>query len=145
MKSKWATIVIAASMFVVVAGQASAQVAGSTPLGVSVEEASLIVNGWSVKKTFIGKPVFNDQNQKVGVVHDIIIAPDNMVSFAIVAAHQFLGVSAHDVAVPMSQIDAVDGKLVWAGATRDTVKAMPKFQYSRVRPAPVARKDYEHH
>lgn len=59
----------------------------------SVEEAALIINGWSVKKSLLGKPIYNDQGAKVGVLHDIIISPDNDASFAIVAAHQFLGVS----------------------------------------------------
>jgi hypothetical protein len=83
--------------------------------------------------------------QEVGVLHDIIIAPDNAASFAIVAAHQFLGVSQHDVAIPMSQLDFVNGKLVWAGATRDAVKSIPAFQYTKVRTVPVARQDYGKH
>ena len=99
MKAKWAAVLIAASTFGLMAGQASAQVAGSQTIGVSVEQESIIVNGWSAKKSLLGKPIYNEQGQKVGVLHDIIIAPDNAASFAIVAAHQFLGVSQHDVAV----------------------------------------------
>lgn len=121
-----------------------AQVAGSQTIGVTVEQDSIVVNGWSVKKSLLGKPVYNDQGQKVGVLHDIIIAPDNAASFAIVAAHQFLGVSQHDVAVPLTQIDATDGKLVWAGATRDAVKSIPAFEYTKVHTTPVARTDYHH-
>ncbi|AUT72210.1 MULTISPECIES: PRC-barrel domain-containing protein [Paraburkholderia] len=146
MKAKWAAVLIAASTFGLMAGQASAQVAGSQTIGVSVEQESIIVNGWSAKKSLLGKPIYNEQGQKVGVLHDIIIAPDNAASFAIVAAHQFLGVSQHDVAVPFSQIDFTGGKLVWAGATKDAVKAIPAFQYTKVRATPIARKEYsEHH
>jgi sporulation protein YlmC with PRC-barrel domain len=146
MKAKWAAVLVAASTLGVFSVQASAQVAGSQTIGVTVEQESIIVNGWSVKKSLLGKPVYNDDGQKVGVMHDIIIAPDNAASFAIVAAHQFLGVSQHDVAVPLSQIDYTDGKLVWAGATKDAVKAIPAFQYAKVRATPMARKEYsEHH
>jgi PRC-barrel domain len=146
MKAKWAAVLIAASTLGVLSAQASAQVAGSQTIGVTVEQESIIVNGWSAKKSLLGKPIYNDQGQKVGVLHDIIIAPDNAASFAIVAAHQFLGVSQHDVAVPLSQIDYSDGKLVWAGATKDAVKAIPAFQYAKVRATPMARKEYgEHH
>jgi sporulation protein YlmC with PRC-barrel domain len=120
-------------------------VAGEQPIGVSVEQTQLIVEGWSVKKSLLGKSIYNDSGEKVGVLHDIIIAPDNAVSFGIVAAHQFLGVSQHDVAIPLSQLDYVDGKLIWAGATRDVVKAIPAFQYSKVRTVPIARKDFGHH
>ena len=101
-KAKWALIFIAASTFGAVCEQTSAQVAGAQPIGVSVEEAALVINGWSVNKSLLGKPIYNDQGAKVGVLHDIIISPDNDASFAIVAAHQFLGVSRHDVAIPMA-------------------------------------------
>ncbi len=124
---------------------AAAQIAGAQPIGVSVSEAELIVRGWSVKKSFLGKPVVNDHGQTIGVVHDIIIAPDESASFVIVAAHQFAGISQHDVAVPVNQLDFVDGKLTLAGGTREAIKAMPAFQYAHVRTVPVARSAYSHH
>ncbi|MEM5387160.1 PRC-barrel domain-containing protein [Paraburkholderia phymatum] len=146
MKAKWAAVLIAASTAGVFSVQASAQVAGAQTIGVSVEQESIIINGWSAKKSLLGKPIYNEQGQKVGVLHDIIISPDNAASFAVVAAHQFLGVSQHDVAIPMSQLDYTGGKLVWAGATKDAVKAIPAFQYAKVRATPMARKEYgEHH
>src|ERR1700710_62834 len=102
-----------------------AQVAGAQPLGVSVEESAAIVAGWSVRKSIMDKPVFNEKGERVGIIHDIIVAPDRSVSFAIVAANQFLGVSHHDVAIPIEQLDFVNGKLVLAGATKDAIKALP--------------------
>jgi sporulation protein YlmC with PRC-barrel domain len=145
MKAKWALVFLVASAFGAVGQQASAQVAGAQIIGISVEQAQLVVEGWSVKKSLLGKSIYNDSGEKVGVLHDIIIAPDNAVSFAIVAAHQFLGVSQHEVAIPMSELDYVNGQLVWAGATRDVVKAIPAFQYAKVRTVPIARRDYGHH
>ena len=41
-----------------------AQVAGSTLLGVSVAELQEVVNGWSVKRTVLGQPVYNDNNER---------------------------------------------------------------------------------
>ncbi len=145
MKAKWTLVFLAASAFGAVCQQANAQVAGAQPIGITVEQAQLVVEGWSVKKSLLGKSIYNDSGEKVGVLHDIIVAPDNAVSFGIVAAHQFLGVSQHDVAVPMSQLDYANGKLVWAGATREVVKSLPVFIYSKVRTVPIARKDYGHH
>ncbi|MDR6490595.1 sporulation protein YlmC with PRC-barrel domain [Paraburkholderia terricola] len=145
MKAKWAIVFLAASAFGALCQPASAQVAGAQTIGVSVEQDQLIVEGWSAKKSLLGKAIYNDSGEKVGVLHDIIIAPDNAVSFAIVAAHQFLGVSQHDVAVPMSQLNYVSGKLVWAGATRDALKSIPAFRYTKVRTVPIARKDFGHH
>jgi sporulation protein YlmC with PRC-barrel domain len=124
---------------------AFAQVAGAQPLGVSVEVSTAIVEGWSVKKSILNKPVVNDEGARVGVVHDIIVAPDRSVSFAIIAANQFLGVSHHDVAIPIEQLDFVGGKLVLAGATKAAIKALPEFQYTKVKTAPVPRAQFEHH
>jgi sporulation protein YlmC with PRC-barrel domain len=145
MKAKWALAFLVALVVGAASQEANAQIAGAQPLGISVEQAQLIVEGWSVKKSLLGKSIYNDNGEKVGVLHDIIVAPDNAISFGIVAAHQFLGLSQHDVAIPMSQLDYVNGKLVWPGATRDVVKAIPAFEYSKVRTVPIARKDYDHH
>ncbi|WP_144140781.1 PRC-barrel domain-containing protein [Paraburkholderia sp. BCC1884] len=143
--SKQLSLLVAVAVFGFASARAEAQVAGAQVIGVTVEQDSIVVNGWSVKKSLLGKPVFNENGEKVGVLHDIMITPDNSVSFAIVAAHQFLGVSEHDVAIPIGQIDVVDGKLVWAGATREAVKATPPFQYAKVHTAPISRKDMPHH
>ena len=37
----------------------------------------------------------------------------------------------HNVAVPVSQLKLVDGKLVLPGATRQALKDVPPFEYAR--------------
>ena len=108
-----------------------AQVAGSTPLGVTVTELQAVVKGWSVKRTVLGQPVYNDNNEKVGSVDDIIITPDKAVSYAIIGTGGFLGLAKHDVAIPVSQFKLVDKKLVLPGATKEALKAIPEFQYAQ--------------
>ena len=107
------------------------QVAGSTQLGVAAAELREITTGWSAKRQIMGQTVYNDKDEKVGQVEDIIIAPDKAVSYAIVGAGGFLGLGKHDVAIPVKQFKLKDGKLVLAGATKDTLKAMPEFEYAR--------------
>jgi hypothetical protein len=113
------------------AGRLGAQVAGSTTLGVSVEELKAVAIGWSAKKKILGKAVYNDKNEKIGVVDDLIITPDKSVSYAIIGAGGFLGMGKHDVAVPVGQFKEDKGRIVLAGATKDALKAMPKFQYAK--------------
>jgi sporulation protein YlmC with PRC-barrel domain len=113
------------------AGRLGAQVAGSTTLGVSVEELKAVAIGWSAKKKILGKAVYNDKNEKIGVVDDLIITPDKSVSYAIIGAGGFLGMGKHDVAIPVGQFKEDKGKIVLAGATKDALKAMPKFQYAK--------------
>jgi len=108
-----------------------AQVAGSTPLGVTVTELQAVVKGWSVKRTVLGQAVYNDKDEKVGSVDDIIITPDKAVSYAIIGTGGFLGLAKHDVAIPVSQFKLVDNKLVLPGATKEALKAIPEFQYAQ--------------
>jgi sporulation protein YlmC with PRC-barrel domain len=124
------TILILASIASITPAIAQAPVAGSTLQGVSVAELRDVAIGWSAKRQVLGKPVYNDQNERIGSVDDIIIAPNKSVSYAIIGAGGFLGVDRHDVAIPVSQIKQADGKFVLAGATKDALKNMPAFEYA---------------
>ena len=128
---KHTTILMLASIAVMTPTIAQAQVAGSTPLGVSVAELRDVALGWSAKRQVLEQPVYNEKNERIGAVDDLIIAPDKSVSYAIIGAGGFLGVGKHDVAIPVSQLRQVDGKFTLAGATKNALKAMPPFEYAR--------------
>jgi len=113
------------------ADYAAAQIAGSTRLGVAVEEMRAVAVGWSAKKQILRQSVYNEQNQKVGTIDDLIIAPDTSVSFVIVGAGGFVGLGKHDVAIPVNQLKQQDNKFVLPGATKDAIKALPKFEYAK--------------
>ena len=108
-----------------------AQVAGSTLIGVSVAEMRDVTSGWSAKRQILGQPVFNDKDERVGSIDDIIVAPDKAVSYAIINAGGFTGLTKHDVAIPVSQLKLADNKLVLAGATKEALRASPPFEYAR--------------
>jgi hypothetical protein len=123
---------VAVSFLVLVpGGYAAAQVAGSTTVGVAVEEMKTVALGWSVKRQILGQAVYNEQKQRVGKIDDLIIAPDTAVSFVIVGAGGFVGLGKHDVAIPVTQLKQQDGKFVLPGATKEAIKALPKFEYAR--------------
>ena len=125
------TIAMAATVLVGVGAPAWAQVAGaSTTVDTSLTESNRIAMGWSVKKTLLGKTVYNDAGQKIGKVQDLIVSPDKNLTYVIVAAGGFIGIGRHDVAVPVTQIQDKVGRLVMAGATKDTIKGMPAFVYA---------------
>jgi sporulation protein YlmC with PRC-barrel domain len=125
-----AGLVLAGSITAGVGRWVSAQVAGSTTVGISVEELSVVALGWSAKRKILGKSVYNEKQEKIGVVDDLIVTPDRSVSHAIIGVGGFLGMAKHDVAVPVGQFKGDTGKIVLAGATRDALKAMPKFEYA---------------
>jgi phage tail tube protein FII len=123
-----ATVYLAALASVPTFGHA--QVAGSTVLGVTATEITQVATGWSVKKSILHKTVYNDLGEKIGKVEDLILAPNNNVSYAIVGAGGFIGIGRHDVAIPMGQLHDQDGRIVMPGATKGIVKTMPAFQYA---------------
>jgi len=111
-------------------GYAQAQIAGSTLLGVSAAEMREVTIGWSATHQVLKKAVYNEKSQRIGIIDDIIIAPDKAVSYAIIGAGGFLGVDRHDVAIPVSQIKLQDGKFVLPGASKEALEATPKFEYA---------------
>jgi sporulation protein YlmC with PRC-barrel domain len=128
-RTNWLAIALAISAFGV-AAPAVARVAGSTIVGVSVVEAKRVAMGWSVKKGILGKTVYNDSGEKVGKVDDLIIAPDQEVSYLIIAAGGFIGIGRHDVAIPVAQVKDIGGRLIIPGASKAIVEAMPPFAYA---------------
>ena len=125
---KLSRILILTGVALVAPNVALAQVAGSTFVGAA--ELRDVAMGWSAKRQVLGQPVFNDLNDRIGDVDDIIISPDKSISYAIINAGVFLHIEKHDVAVPVSQLKLVEGKLVLPGATRDALQASPEFEYA---------------
>jgi len=121
----WVATMLAVSTIAV-----RAQVAGSSTLGVSIEEVRKIALGWSARRQVLGRAVFNEKNEKIGVVDDLIIAPDKALSYAIIGTGGFVGLARHDVAIPVNEFAERKGKLVLDGATKEALKAMPSFEYT---------------
>lgn len=110
--------------------QGAAPAASKGELGVTVAEMDTVIDGWSVKKNILDKDVYNAENQKIGKIEDIIISPDDAVSYAIIGVGGFLGIDRHDVAVPVIQFDLNEKKLTLSGATKGALKSLPKFEYA---------------
>ena len=89
-----------------------------------------VMEGWSVKRQILGESVYNDKQERVGTVEDIIISTNKTVTYGIVGAGGFLGFDRRDVAIPVSQLKLTDGKLVLPGATKESLAAMPPFEYA---------------
>ena len=119
------SLVIAAS-----AADAVAQTAGSM-ISVSTTELREVATGWSAKKQILGENVYNDVGDKVGEINDLIVTLDKSLSYAIVGVGGFLGVGEHEIAVPVGKLKQEKGKIVLPGATKDALKAAPKFEYAK--------------
>jgi hypothetical protein len=131
-----ATVLAVLSLMCVIV-PAHGQVAGSTTIDVGVARVDAIAIGWSAKKQILGHVVFNETGERVGKIDDLIVAPDNSISFAIIGAGGFVGLKRHQVALPVGLLTLRDGEFVLEGASKEAVKALPAFDYAKpVAPPP---------
>jgi sporulation protein YlmC with PRC-barrel domain len=121
-------VVIASLVIAVGAADSVAQTAG---VSVSTVELRDVAAGWSAKKQILGKGVYNDTGDKVGEINDLIVTPAKAVSYAIVGVGGFLGMGEHEIAVPVGKLKQEQGKIVLRGATKEALKAAPKFEYAK--------------
>ena len=127
-KTLAAAVVLSFSFVTGAAFAVTPPVAGT--IGVTVEDSKIIAKGWSVRNTILGMDVYNDVNEKVGTIEDIIVTPDKAVSYAIIGAGGFLGLAKRSVAIPIAQFTIKDNRIVLAGATKEAFKALPPFKYA---------------
>jgi hypothetical protein len=59
------------------------------------------------------------------------VTPDKALSYAIVGVGGFLGVGEHEIAVPVGRLKQEKGQIVLPGATKEALKAAPKFEYTK--------------
>ena len=108
----------------------SAPAAGVVPLGITIEATGQVLEGWRASK-LIGAAVYNDQNQRIGKIEDMIVAPDGKLSVAVIDVGGFLGIATHRVAIPVDQFSDIKAKrLVLPNATKDALKSLPEFRYA---------------
>ncbi len=104
---------------------------GTTTSGIVSTNSHAIVVGWSTRRGLLRKPIFNENGQEVGSVVDLIVTRDTNTPYLIVGAGGFVGFGRHDVAAPISEIQEQGKRLVWKGATRETVKSMSHIAYAK--------------
>jgi len=97
------TVGVAAALALVAPG-AHVQAAASKSLSVSQQEMNLAEKGWSGKKDIMGKAVYNDNNEKIGDVNDVIFSRNNSASFVVIGVGGFLGIGEHDVEIGRAHV-----------------------------------------
>lgn len=97
-------------------------------VGLTVEELGMVVKGWSIKKDVLGKTVFNDNNEKIGTIEDLLVSRGQAISYAIIGVGGFLGMGQHDVAIPVHQLRMNNTQVLLPGATAESLKAFRAFE-----------------
>lgn len=131
--ARLSTLVLALSAGGLVASAATAQdvpIVGKATLGVTVTEAQMVATGWRASK-MIHTDVYNDKNEKIGRVDDLIVAPDGSISAAIIDVGGFLGMATHRVAIPVQHFKQMAPKAILPGASKEALKKLPEFEYAK--------------
>jgi len=112
-------------------GVAAAYVAGTERQVLKEKDTSRAINGVSAKRQVLGKEIYNDHGEMVGKIDDLILTK-KVVTYAIVGAGGFLGLGRHDVAIPADRFVRDDERIVLPDATKEALRAMPRFEYAQV-------------
>jgi hypothetical protein len=124
-----ASIALAAvSAFGGYANRANAQGAPQTITLMRVDLTTL-ATGYRASK-LLGSSVHNEAQEVIGQVDDLIITSEGQVPYAVLSVGGFLGMDKRYVVVTASSLSVQDQHLLLHGATKDTLKALPSFQYA---------------
>lgn len=118
----------AAVIAVTLSGPALSQGTPQTLSIMKVDPQSL-ATGYRTSKV-VGSSVVNEVNETVGTIDDLIVTPGDKVPFAVLSVGGFLGMGTKYVVVPYNSLQVRDNKMVLAGATKESLKALPEFKYS---------------
>ncbi|WP_216856125.1 PRC-barrel domain-containing protein, partial [Acidisphaera sp. S103] len=92
-------------------------------------------NGGMRTSKIVGSSVYNDQNEKIGSVDDLVIGSDHSIH-AVLSVGGFLGMNAKLVAVPFDKLQfgntkgSSDNKVVLPGTTKEQLTSMPDYHFA---------------
>jgi len=120
-------VVLMTALMLIAEAPALAQ-ENATPLAPQLKRSKEI--GWSVKKSLLGRTVYNENNERIGLITDLLIGPTGAISHMVVAAGGYVGKGRHDVAIDMASVEVRAGRFYVEGASRDNIRATPIFEYA---------------
>lgn len=143
---KTPTLVVAAALLATPAfAQTTTAPQPSAPAATSQTMNQTATGQWRASK-LIGVNVYNQQNEKLGEINELIMSPNGQIAGAVIGVGGFLGMGERDVMVPLNQLrftnegtattgSARDGDRKWyperamLNASKDQLKQMPEFKY----------------
>lgn len=98
---------------------------------VSLMEVNPITLATGYRSTkVVGSTVYNEAKEEIGKVDDLIVTSKDSVPYAVLSVGGFLGMGTHNIVVPASALDVVDGRMMLRGASKDSLKALPNYAYT---------------
>jgi sporulation protein YlmC with PRC-barrel domain len=115
-------------------GKVPSPVTAGIPLGLTAVQTDIIAGGIRASK-LLGAEVYNDRNENIGTVEDVVMATDGSLSVAIIDAGSYFG-GERRVAIPVQQFHQLQPRPVLPRVDREALKQLPEFAW----PAPPAEK-----
>ncbi|MBV9289553.1 MAG: PRC-barrel domain-containing protein [Hyphomicrobiales bacterium] len=111
------------------APQAHADVPKTGPHFVNVQHDDML------STNIVGLDIYNDQNNNIGQIHDVVVDPSKKIAAYILSVGGFLGMGTRYVAVDPGSVNIEYDRnnKAWRAAmnaTKDQLKAAPEFKYS---------------
>jgi hypothetical protein len=91
-------------------------------------------NGSLRASKIVGSEVYNDHDEKIGSIDDLVIGSDKTLH-AVVSVGGFLGMGSKMVEVPFDKLEfgntkaSSDNRVVMPGVSKDALNAMPDYHY----------------
>jgi sporulation protein YlmC with PRC-barrel domain len=83
--------------------------------GATSDMSASFQGNWRASK-MVGLSVYNDKNESVGSINDLLTDKSGNIKAAVIGVGGFLGVGEHLVAVPLDKIKFVSEPIVYTGA-----------------------------
>jgi sporulation protein YlmC with PRC-barrel domain len=109
--------------------RATSSATGATTGSMAVDSSRL--QGGRRASEVIGANVYNENDETIGEVDDIIIPQGGTQPVAILSVGGFLGIGARLVAIPYEQLQHAADRDRWMlrGATKDSLREMPEYRH----------------
>jgi PRC-barrel domain len=113
----------------VLSGPAGAQ---GVPQSVDIVKVDVqkVAAGYRASKV-IGNSVLNDAHETIGKIDDLLVTRDGKEPYVVLSIGGFLGMGTHMVVVRYDGLKFDDNKIVLPGGTKDGLKMLPAFEYSK--------------
>src|SRR5674476_279918 len=126
------TMLLASAVMIAVSFLAAHTNAQGVPQAVDIAKVDVqkVAAGYRASKV-IGSSVLNEADEKIGSIDDLLVTRDGKEPYAVLSVGGFLGMGTHLVVVRYDSLKFVDKKIVLPGGTKDGLKRLPAFQYSK--------------
>lgn len=118
------------------AGRAIDRAAGNAPTATGATTPDMAVDSLRLREgrrasQVIGSTVYNENNESIGEVDDLIVPAAGGQPVAVISVGGFLGIGARLVAVPYERLSHNGERNRWMlqGASKESLQSLPAFTY----------------